>query len=69
MDLNICTLVILKYHILVIILHIHKGYYHGHDTLPLHGETCSAIDEQKKLDPKDSTYNLLKCEVEKRDQR
>jgi hypothetical protein len=20
--------------------------YHGHDTLPLHGKTCSAIDEQ-----------------------
>ncbi len=33
---------------LVIILHIHKGYFHVHDTLPLHGETCSAIDEQTK---------------------
>ncbi len=30
----------------MIILHIHKGYFHGHNTLPLLGETCSAIDEQ-----------------------
>jgi hypothetical protein len=52
MDLNICTLVILKYHILVIILHVHKGYLHGQDTLPLHGETCSAIDEQTETGSK-----------------
>ncbi len=25
---------------------VHKGYFHGHATLPLHGKTCSAIDEQ-----------------------
>ncbi len=25
---------------------VHKGYFHGHNTLPLHGKTCSAIDEQ-----------------------
>jgi hypothetical protein len=25
---------------------VHKGYFHGHNTLPLHGETRSAIDEQ-----------------------
>jgi hypothetical protein len=31
MDLNICTLVISRYHILVLILYIHTGYFHGHD--------------------------------------
>jgi hypothetical protein len=30
----------------VLILHIHKGYFYGHNTLSLHGKTCSAIDEQ-----------------------
>ncbi len=25
---------------------VHKGYFHGHDTLPLHGKTCSSIDEK-----------------------
>ncbi len=25
---------------------LHKGYFHGHGTRPLHGRTCSAIDEQ-----------------------
>ncbi len=25
---------------------VHKGYFHGHDTLLLHGKTCFAIDEQ-----------------------
>jgi hypothetical protein len=25
---------------------VHKGYFHGHDTLLLHGKTLSAIDEQ-----------------------
>ncbi len=25
---------------------VHKGYFHEHDTLPLHGKTCTAIDEQ-----------------------
>jgi hypothetical protein len=47
-----------------------KSYFHGHDTLPLHGETLSAIEENnQKLNPKDSTYNSLKYEVEKKDQR
>jgi hypothetical protein len=32
MDLNICTLVILSSIFFVIILHIHKGYFHGHNT-------------------------------------
>ncbi len=52
MDLNICTLIILKYHIFVLILHIHKGYFHGHNTLPLHGKTRSAIDEQTETGSK-----------------
>jgi hypothetical protein len=25
---------------------VHKGYFHGHDTLPFHGKTHSAIDKQ-----------------------
>jgi hypothetical protein len=53
MDLNICTLVILRYHIFfVFFLHNHKSYFHGHNTLPLHGETRSAIDEQTETGPK-----------------
>ncbi len=38
----------LRIHIIQIISSsiVHKGYFHGHDTLPLHGKTCSAIDEQ-----------------------
>jgi hypothetical protein len=52
MDLNICILVILRYHIFVLALRIHKSYFHGHDTLPLHGETPSAIDEQTETGPK-----------------
>ncbi len=45
-NLNICILVILRYHISVLVLHIHMSYFCGHDTLPLHGKTRSAIDEQ-----------------------
>jgi hypothetical protein len=68
MDLNICILVISRYnicslniYILVIlrynifnlnILRIHISYLRGHDTLPLHGETRSAIDEQTETGPK-----------------
>ncbi len=52
MYMNICTLVILRYHIFVLILHIHKGYFPWHDTLPLHGKTCSAKVNKQKLDPK-----------------
>ncbi len=33
-------------------LHIHKGYFHGRDTLPLYGKTCSAIDEQTETGSK-----------------
>ena len=36
----------------VLIFRIHKSYFHGHDTLPLHGKTCSAIDEQTETGPK-----------------
>ncbi len=38
----------LRIHIIQIMLSsiVHKGYFHGHNTLPLHGKTCSAIDEQ-----------------------
>ncbi len=36
----------------MIILHIHKGYFNGHETLPLHGETPSAIDEQTETGSK-----------------
>ena len=46
-NLNICILVMLRYNISNLnILHIHISYFCGHDTLPLHGKTCSAIDEQ-----------------------
>jgi hypothetical protein len=36
----------LQYHIFVLVFRIHISYFCGHNTLPLHGETCSAIDEQ-----------------------
>ncbi len=38
----------LRIHIIQIIFSsiIHKGYFHGHNTLPLHGKTRSAIDKQ-----------------------
>jgi hypothetical protein len=32
----------------VLILYTHKDYFYGHNTLPLHGKTCSAIDEQRE---------------------
>ncbi len=35
-----------------IFLIFHKGYFHGHDTLPLHGKTPSAIDEQTETGPR-----------------
>jgi hypothetical protein len=51
--LNICILVILRYNISNLnILYIHISYFRGHDTLPLHGKTCSAIDEQTETGPK-----------------
>jgi hypothetical protein len=37
---------------LVLVLHIHKNYFCGHNTLPLHGKTHSAIDEQTETGPK-----------------
>jgi hypothetical protein len=68
MDLNVCILMVFKYNIcklntciLVIlgyniynlnILCIHIGYFRGHDTLPLLGKTCSAIDEQTETGSK-----------------
>ncbi len=38
----------LRIHIIQIMFSsiVHKGYFHGHNTLPLHGKTHSAIDEQ-----------------------
>ncbi len=57
MDLNICILMFSKYNISNLnILRIHVSYFRGHDILPLHGKTCSAIDEQtetglKKIPP------------------
>jgi hypothetical protein len=36
----------------VLVLHSHRSYFNGHDTLPLHGETRSAIDEQTETGPK-----------------
>ncbi len=51
--MNICISVILRYNISNLnILHIHISYFRGHDTLPLHGKTCSAIDEQTETGPK-----------------
>jgi hypothetical protein len=51
--LNICILVILGYNISNMnILRIHISYFRGHDTLPLHGKTRSAIDEQTETGPK-----------------
>jgi hypothetical protein len=41
MDLNICTVGILRYHIFVLVLCIHKSYFHGHYTW-LH-QDCSAF--------------------------
>jgi hypothetical protein len=51
-DPKIPVLVILRYHIFVLVLRIHISYFCGHDTLPLHGKTCSAIDEQTETGPK-----------------
>jgi hypothetical protein len=51
--LNICILVILRYNISNLnILCIHISYFREHDTLPLYGKTCSAIDEQTETGPK-----------------
>jgi hypothetical protein len=51
-NLNICILVILRYNISNLnILHIHISYFCGHNTLPLHGKTCSAIGEQTETGP------------------
>ncbi len=51
-NLNICILVILRYNISNLnILCIHVCYFCGHYTLPLHGKTCSAINEQTETGP------------------
>jgi hypothetical protein len=50
----------------VLVLRIHISYFHGHNTLPLHGETCSTIDEQtetgsKKTPP--TTHSNVRVKV------
>jgi hypothetical protein len=69
--LNICILVILRYNISNLnILHIHISYFRGHDTLPLHGKTCSAIDEQTETGPKKTpSATHLNVRWRKKDQR
>jgi hypothetical protein len=70
MDLNICTLVGLRYHFFVLILRIHISYFHGNDSLPLHGKTCSAIYEQAETGPKNSSPTThLNARWRKKDQR
>jgi hypothetical protein len=70
-NLNICILVILRYNLSNLnILCIHISYFYGHNTLPLHGKTCSAIDEQTETGPKKTpptTY--LNVRWRKKDQR
>ncbi len=51
-NLNICILVIVGYHIFVFVLRVHISNFRGHNTLPLHGKTQSAIDEQTETGPK-----------------
>ncbi len=58
MDLNICTLAIKGTIFLVLILQIHTGYFHGHNTLPLHGKTRFAIDEQTETGSKRLSLQL-----------
>jgi hypothetical protein len=70
MDLNTCTLVGLRCCILVLFLRIHISFFHGHDTLPLHGKTCSAIDEQTETGPKKTPPTThLNAGWRKKDQR
>jgi hypothetical protein len=71
MDLNIYTLVGLRYHF----FSTHPPYqykvnFHGHDTLPLHGKTHSAIDEQAETGPKKTPPTThLNVRWRKKDQR
>jgi hypothetical protein len=54
--LNISILVILRYNISnlnILCIHI---ITHGHDTLPLHGETRFAMDEQTETGPKKTQH-------------
>jgi hypothetical protein len=83
MDLNTCILMISKYNICICILvilrynisnlnilHIHINYFRGHDTLPLHGKTRSAIDEQTETGPKKTPPTThLNVRWRKKDQR
>jgi hypothetical protein len=51
---------------------VHKGYFHGHDTLPLHGKTCSATDEQtengsRKTPP--TTHSNVRWRIRIRDKK
>jgi hypothetical protein len=42
----------LKVPYFVVVLRIHRSYFRGHDTLPLHGKTRSAKDEQTETGPR-----------------
>ncbi len=70
MDLNIDTLMCLRYHTLFVSSIVQKGFIHGHDTLPLHGKNHSAIDEQTETGSKRTPPTThMNCEVEEKDQR
>ncbi len=70
-NLNICILVILRYNIPNLnILRIHISYFCGHNTLPLHGKTHSAKDEQTETGPeKTPPTTHLNVRWRKKDQR
>ncbi len=52
------------------ILRIHISYFCGHNTLPLHVKTCSAIDEQTETGPKKTSPTThLNVRWRKKDQR
>ncbi len=61
---------ILRYHIFVLVLRVHISYFIGHDSLPLHGKTGSAIDEQTETGPKKTPPTThLNARWRKKDQR
>ncbi len=67
MDLNIDTLMCLRYHILYVSIIAQKGFIHGHDTLSLHGKNHSAIDEQTETGSKRTPpTTCINCVVEKK---
>ncbi len=69
--LNIFILMFSNYNISNLnILRIHISYFRGHNTLPLHGKTHSAIDEQKETGPKKTPPTTqLNVRWRKKDQR